>query len=99
MTLDPDTHELVWRGRREHLSPQEFALAALLFAQPGKLVSHGRIFAELYVDPIDGGPLWFRALVRVLIYHLRRKLKVIGWPGSINSIASVGYRVAPPDRA
>ena len=98
MTLDINTHEVVWGRKRQHLSPQEFTIAKLLFEAPGRIVEHRRVTDALYGHRYDGGAEDPDQIRKVLMCILRRKLRSIGWPGHIATVWAVGYRAVPPIR-
>jgi DNA-binding response OmpR family regulator len=89
--LDPLRHAATRDGRPLELSAKEFALLEALMRS-----EHGVLSAEdLLVQVWDENADPFTKTVHVTISRLRRKL---GEPPAIETIPSVGYRIAePPD--
>jgi DNA-binding response OmpR family regulator len=87
LRLDP-AHRLVTRaGRPLTLSPKEFAVLELLLGAQGAVVATEQILERAWDEATDP----FTNAVRMTISRLRAKL---GDPPVIETVASVGYRVA-----
>lgn len=89
-TLDCLSHQAVFRDQRLALTPREFELALLLFANVGRVLSHGRIEREIWGYPL---PPLSRALAS-LVSRLRRTLQLSSLNGLvITVIYAQGYRL------
>jgi DNA-binding response OmpR family regulator len=87
LTLDPQTHEVIWRDTCVSLTPTEFRILYLLATNPGRVVPSSRIYT--YVWGSQGADA---NALRSHVSHLRRKLEVCGEePGTILSVPAVGY--------
>ncbi len=86
-------HRVWWIEREIKLSAREFALLEYLVRQKGNAVSPQELIKhthDLETDPVEAG-----ALVRPLIFSLRRKLGLSnGKGGYIENVRGVGYRLA-----
>jgi DNA-binding response OmpR family regulator len=86
--LDPLHRTVTCHGRQVEVSPKEFAvLEALMTAAPAALSAED-LLAQAWDENADP----FTKTVQVTIGRLRRKL---GDPQIIETIPSVGYRIAP----
>ncbi|MDE3069150.1 MAG: response regulator transcription factor [Acidobacteriota bacterium] len=82
------SHRLVTRsGRPVALSPKEFGVLELLLGAQGAVVSTERILEGVWDEATDP----FTNAVRMTVSRLRSKL---GEPAVIETVASVGYRIA-----
>jgi DNA-binding response OmpR family regulator len=89
--LDPLHRTATCHGRQVEVSPKEFAvLEALMTAAPAA-ISAEDLLAQAWDENADP----FTKTVQVTIGRLRRKL---GDPQIIQTIPSVGYRIAPAGR-
>lgn len=92
ISLDLMTREVVHHGAEVHLSAKEFDLLAYLMRHPEQVVSREQILAAVWGyrhDPRTN-------VVQVYIGYLRRRLEAVGRPAPIETVRSVGYRLAPP---
>ena len=96
MNINPDRRDAEYGGRAVHLSPQEYKLASLLFAHPSRIVGYDTIIAGFYRDDPNGGAMDAHNVRKVIVCALRRKLRAIGWPGTISTIWHTGYRADVP---
>jgi DNA-binding response OmpR family regulator len=89
LTIDRRRHEVTLSGAPVALTPKEFALLALLAADPGAAVDRRRIMEEVW------GSRWYgpAKTIDVHISSLRRKL---GDPGWIETVRGVGFRLRAP---
>lgn len=69
LALDLDRRELQFRGRREWLSPREFALMAAMLERPGQILSRAQLEDRLY----GWGQEVESNAVAVLIHGVRKK--------------------------
>jgi DNA-binding response OmpR family regulator len=89
LTIDRRRHAVTLSGAPVALTPKEFALLALLAADPGAAVDRRRIMEEVW------GSRWYgpAKTIDVHISSLRRKL---GDPGWIETVRGVGFRLRAP---
>jgi two-component system response regulator QseB len=85
LTLDPDTHSVVFNNQDLHLSRREFALLQKLLDNPGSVLSKEALSQMLYGwdEEVDSNAL------EVHIHNLRKKLGI----DFIKTIRGVGYLV------
>lgn len=83
LSLNPATHECLWKGRSVPLSAREFSLLQALMERPGAVLSRAQLEESLYGwgDEIESNA------VEVHIHNLRKKLG----PGTIRTLRGVGY--------
>ena len=86
LQLDRRTRRVHIRGAEIVLTPKEFDLLCLLAEDPGAVVSRQQIMDEVW------DPHWYGATktLDVPIASLRKKL---GYPGVIETVRSVGFRL------
>ncbi len=87
--LDPVSHSVSTAGGSSSLTPTEFRLLARLLARPGEVVRrrdliragwpHGAIVRDNTLD--------------AYIARLRRKLRALSAPASIETVHGIGYRL------
>jgi DNA-binding response OmpR family regulator len=89
LEIDRRSHRVRIAGEEVPLTPKEYALLAVLAADPGAMVSRREILAEVW------DPHWYGTskTVDVHIASLRRKL---GHPEWIETCRGVGFRLAVP---
>jgi DNA-binding response OmpR family regulator len=89
LTLDVETHEVIYQGREIALTPLEFKLLHILAANTGRVVTSTRMVD--YAWGYDGGDI---SLLKTHISHIRKKLD-LPQPdiGDIRAVAKVGYRL------
>jgi DNA-binding response OmpR family regulator len=85
--LDLLRHTATRDGRRLDLSAKEFAVLEALMRAPRAVLSAESLFARVWDENVDP----FSNTVQVTISRLRRKL---GNPPAIETVTSVGYRIA-----
>jgi DNA-binding response OmpR family regulator len=94
LKVDPDQHQVWYRGQVVRLSAREFKVLQILAEHAGHVVSPQeliRITHDLDTDHIEAG-----SLLRPLVRSLRRKLGFdVGEMGFIENIRGVGYRLTP----
>ena len=88
--LDLLSREVVRDGAEIHLSAKEFDLLAYLMRHPGQVLSREQILAAVWGYQHDPGT----NVVQVYIGYLRRRLAESGQPAPIETLRSVGYRLA-----
>ena len=86
LTLDPASHQVIYKDQPVEMSPREFALLRILMENADKLVSKTRLQETLYGWDQDVES----NAVEVHIHHLRKKLDA----GLIETVRGVGYRLA-----
>jgi two-component system response regulator MprA len=89
VALDPVTHALR-RGETEvPLTPTEFRVLAVLFAQPGAVVRRRELVAAAWPD----GAIVHDNTLDQYVARLRRKLRSAGSEAAIETAHGVGYRL------
>jgi two-component system, OmpR family, response regulator QseB len=85
LTLNPATHQVLWRGQDVALSGREFAVLQALLERPGAVLSRSQLEERLYgwEEEVASNA------VEVHIHHLRHKLH----PALIRTVRGVGYMV------
>ena len=86
LTLDPASHQVIYKNQPVEMSPREFALLRILMENADKLVSKTRLQEALYGWDQDVES----NAVEVHIHHLRKKLDA----NLIQTVRGVGYRLA-----
>jgi two-component system response regulator QseB len=85
LTLNPATHQVIWRGADVVLASREFAVLQALLERPGAVLSRAQLEERLYG--------WNEEVasntVEVHIHHLRQKLE----PALIRTVRGIGYMV------
>ena len=85
LTLDPASHEAVFREERCRLSRREFALMEALLRRPGAILSRAELEQRIYGWDQDVES----NTIEVLVHGLRRKLGA----DVIRTVRGVGYMV------
>ena len=86
LTLDPASHQVIYKDQSVEMSPREFALLRILMENADRLVSKTRLQETLYGWDQDVES----NAVEVHIHHLRKKLDA----ELIETVRGVGYRLA-----
>lgn len=60
------------------LTPQQFSIAFAVCASAPEVVAWGDLFALLWGDPEDGGPLWWKTHIRTQTNRANAKIARIG---------------------
>jgi DNA-binding response OmpR family regulator len=94
VVLDRGLPGLRGDGKDQPLTQREFALMALLVANPGMTVSRERILARVWQT--DRDPL--TNIVDVYISRLRRKLRALDPDVQILNMRGLGYRIVADNR-
>ena len=85
LTLNPATHQVMWRGAEVALASREFAVLQALLERPGVILSRAQLEERLYG--------WNEEVasnaIEVHIHHLRQKLE----PALIRTVRGIGYMV------
>ena len=93
IVLDIARHEATVDGRPADLTPREFEILRVLMANPGRLVTHGRLLRAVWGEAYQGE----RHYVHVHVSQLRRKLAALDPSGAARAVIAtepgVGYRV------
>lgn len=90
--IDLLAREVERGGAAIQLSAKEFDLLAYLMRHPGQVLSREQILAAVWGYDHDPGT----NIVQVYIGYLRRRLARPGSPLPIETVRSVGYRLAAP---
>ena len=93
LVLDVPAHEVRISGRRVQLGPREFQILAVLLANPGRLVTRGRLLRAVWGEAYQGEDHY----VHVHLSLLRKKLAAADPDGALGDLIvtepGVGYRV------
>ncbi len=92
ISLDLLSREVLRGDTSIHLSGTEFDLLLYLMRHPGQVLSREQILAAVWGYDHDPGT----NVVQVYVGYLRRRLEVTGDPAPIETVRSVGYRLAAP---
>jgi two-component system KDP operon response regulator KdpE len=92
VTIDLANMRLTVAGRKVMLSGAEWMLLSLLARQPGCVVTHAALQAELW----GSGHHVTVAHLRTWISRLRRRLHTDAPSSLITTFAGIGYRLEPP---
>ena len=91
LRIDPEIQEVTWAGRYIRLTPIEFRIFNLLAMHAGRIVTTSRLLA--YVWGYEGGD---QNALRTHLSHVRTKLQLRIFGGSITGTPGVGYRFELP---
>lgn len=85
LSLDPSSHEVVFRGEPRRLSPREFAVLHEFLRRPGTILSRAELEQRIYGwhDEVESNAIEF------LIHSLRKKLD----SAIIKNVRGVGWTV------
>ncbi len=97
IVIDVAAHRVTVRGTPVDLTPREFELLKVMAAQPGRLLTRGRllraVWGTAYADEAH--------YLHVYVSRLRRKLSTADPRGTAGSLITaepgLGYRIADPD--
>ncbi len=90
LSLYPQEHRVLVRGKEVYLSPKEFGLLKLLMNHPGRVWSRQELFEQLWEPNFAGIP----KNVDVHIRRLRQKLELRpGQPKYLTTVPKIGYRL------
>jgi two-component system OmpR family response regulator len=89
LSLDPATHDVVFRGAPRRLSPREFAVLHEFLRRPGMILSRGDLEQRIYGwnEEVESNAIEF------LIHSLRKKLD----SALIKNVRGVGWMI-PKDQ-
>ncbi len=94
--LDATRHEVRVAGSLLELTPREFELLRVLLAEPGRLVTRGRLLRAVWGGAYDAESHY----LHVYVSRLRRKLSAADPDGRAGALIQaepgVGYRVREP---
>jgi DNA-binding response OmpR family regulator len=76
------------------MSRQEAEVLALLVSRAGMPQSTGTIYEQVFQHANGDGPEWHA--VKVVVYHVRRKLAAAGFGSVIQTLYGNGYWIARP---
>ena len=97
LVLDAPAHEVRVKGRRVQLGPREFQILAVLLANPGRLVTRGRLLRAVWGEAYQGEDHY----IHVHLSQLRKKLAASDPTGGLGDLIvtepGVGYRVRPAE--
>jgi DNA-binding response OmpR family regulator len=88
--LDLISRVVTLQGEPVHLSSREFELLAYFVRHPNQVLSRDQILSAVWGYDFDPGT----NVVEVYVGYLRRKLATDGKPAPIETLRSVGYRLA-----
>jgi DNA-binding response OmpR family regulator len=88
--MDLLSREVLLRGDHVHLSSREFELLAYFMRHPNQVLSREQILSAVWGYEFDPGT----NVVEVYVGYLRRKLATPEGPAPIETLRSVGYRLA-----
>src|SRR3954469_17567264 len=88
--MDLLSREVLLGGEPVHLSSREFELLAYFMRHPNQVLSREQILSAVWGYDFDPGT----NVVEVYVGYLRRKLATDGQPAPIETLRSVGYRLA-----
>ncbi len=95
--LDILAHEVRVHGRAIQLGPREYQILEVLLANPGRLVTRGRLLRSVWGEAYAGEDHY----VHVYVSQLRKKLAAADPAGELADLIAtepgVGYRVRPAD--
>lgn len=85
LSLDPSSHEVVFRGAPRRLSPREFAVLHEFLRRPGTILSRADLEQRIYGwhDEVESNAIEF------LIHSLRKKLD----SATIKNVRGVGWMI------
>ena len=93
LVLDGPAHEVRVGGNRVHLGPREFQILAVLLANPGRLVTRGRLLRAVWGEAYQGEDHY----IHVHLSQLRKKLAAADPEGGLSDLIvtepGVGYRI------
>jgi two-component system KDP operon response regulator KdpE len=94
--LDPNQRQVNVQGRPVDLTPREYELMKVIVANPGRLLTKGRLLRAVWGSAYSGEAHY----LHVYISRLRRKLEMADPSGATSALISaepgVGYRIADP---
>jgi two-component system, OmpR family, KDP operon response regulator KdpE len=97
LVLDAPAHEVRVDDVRVQLGPREFQILAVLLANPGRLVTRGRLLRAVWGEAYQGEDHY----VHVHLSQLRKKLAAADAEGGLKDLIvtepGVGYRVRAAD--
>ena len=97
LEFDAARHEVRVSGLRVELTPREFEILRVLLANPGRLVTKGRLLRAVWGEAYQGEDSY----VYVHVSQLRRKLAAADAEGRLRDLIvtepGVGYRVRDRD--
>jgi two-component system OmpR family response regulator len=91
ITLDQDKYEVRRAGRLIGLSPTEFGLLRYFMLNPGRVLSHAELLANVWNHEFAGS----NKVVATYVVYLRRKLAGTG-PELIHTQRAIGYCLRLP---
>jgi DNA-binding response OmpR family regulator len=93
--LDTRAHRCWRAGEEVSLTPRELALLSYLLHRPGQAVSKAELLEHVWDPESERDP----NVVEVYIGYLRRKLDRPGRPSHVETVRSLGYRIAAVEPA
>lgn len=91
LTIEPETHHVLLRGKPVDLSPSEFALLIELAEQSPRPATYNQISRAIWPD----NPEDQRDRIKYLVHHLRQKMEVDpSNPRLLQTKTNVGYQLA-----
>jgi DNA-binding response OmpR family regulator len=93
IAVDLRTRQVTRAGVSVHLTAREFELLVYLMRHPNQVLTREQILSAVWGYDFDPGT----NVLSVYINYLRRKLNVAGNPPSIETVRSVGFKLAVGD--
>jgi DNA-binding response OmpR family regulator len=93
IAVDLRTREVSRCGVSVHLTAREFELLVYLMRHPNQVLTREQILSAVWGYDFDPGT----NVLSVYINYLRRKLTIDGSPPSIETVRSVGFKLAVPN--
>ncbi len=99
VALDVARHRVTVHGEALDLTPHEYELLKVMLANPGRLITRGRLLRAVWGTAYSDESHY----LHVYVSRLRRKLAAADPSGQVNGLIvaepGVGYRIGEPDRA
>jgi DNA-binding response OmpR family regulator len=95
VAVDLESRVVSVGDRPVELRPKEYELLVLLAGSPGEVLAHGTLAARLWDDAEPRG----ESALRWHVMRLRRALGQGRWRPAIETVATVGYRLAIPGQS
>ncbi|PWQ96892.1 response regulator transcription factor [Leucothrix pacifica] len=91
LTMNTEEHTVSWNEESVHLTATEFAILAQFMQQPSRVFTRDSIMSSAYQFNIHVSDRTIDSHIR----HIRSKLAAVGCKSVIETLHSVGYKLAP----
>jgi len=91
LSMNTEQHAVWWNQQSIHLTATEFAILALFLQHPSRVFSRDHIMSSAYQYNIHVSDRTIDSHIR----HIRSKLAAVGCESVIETLHSVGYKLAP----